>query len=128
MQFLTEIKFDAAFTFLYSKRSGTPAATLEQQVPPELKQARLQRLMDLQNEISLRRNQSWLEQIVEVLADRPSKTDPSTYSGRTVQNKIVLWPTEPEDAPGVFRRIRITSAQTFLLKGIAASERNGMQP
>jgi tRNA-2-methylthio-N6-dimethylallyladenosine synthase len=128
LQFIAEMKFDAAFTFLYSKRSGTPAATLEQQVPPELKQARLQRLMDLQNEISLRRNELWLEQTVEVLADGPSKTDAATYSGRTVQNKIVLWPTEPEDAPGVFRRIRITSAQTFLLKGTAVSERNGMQP
>ena len=128
LRFIAEMKFDAAFTFLYSKRSGTQAATMEQQVSPELKQARLQRLMDLQNEISLRRNERWLEQIVEVLADGPSKTDPATYSGRTVQNKIVLWPTEPEDAPGVFRQVRITSAQTFLLKGIAVSERNGMQP
>lgn len=57
-----------------------PAATLEQQVPPEVKQARLQRLMDLQNEISLRRNEQWLDQTVEVLADGRSKTDAATYS------------------------------------------------
>jgi len=127
LAFVAEMKFDAAFTFLYSQRSGTPAATMDEQVPHAVKQARLQHLMDLQNEISLAVNQYWVEKSVEVLADGPSKSDPSTYSGRTDQNKLVLWPTTPEDYPGRFATVRITSAQTFLLRGIAESERTGMQ-
>lgn len=128
MDFVAGMNFDAAFTFLYSKRSGTPAAVMEKQVPQAVKQARLQRLMDLQNEISARKNQYWLGHTVEVLSDGPSKTDPATYSGRTSQNKIVLWPTTPADRPGSFVNVRVTSVQTFLLKGIAESERTGMQP
>jgi tRNA-2-methylthio-N6-dimethylallyladenosine synthase len=126
LNFVAKIKFDAAFTFLYSKRSGTPAATMEQQVPQSVKQSRLQRLMDLQNEISLEINQKWLHQSVEVLADGPSKTDPMVYSGRTGQNKLVLWPKLAGDAPGSFRSIHIESAQTFLLKGAAETERIGI--
>ena len=101
---------------------------LEPQVAQSVKQARLQQLMSRQNAISLQANERWLDRTVEVLADGPSKTDPAVYSGRTVQNKLVLWPTEPDDRPGVFRQVRLTSAQTFLLKGIAVSERNGMLP
>jgi hypothetical protein len=69
LKFVSEMKFDAAYTFIYSKRPGTPAATLQEQVPYSLKQGRLQRLMDLQNEISLQANQYWVDREVEVLAD-----------------------------------------------------------
>lgn len=123
LAFMAEIKFDAAYTFLYSKRSGTPAATMESQIPLPLKKARLQQLMDLQNSISLTANQRWVGKTVEVLADGPSKTDLSVYSGRTRQNRIVLWPATPEDKPGLMRQVQITSAQTFLLRGSATCER-----
>ncbi|MBP2667258.1 MAG: miaB 3 [Firmicutes bacterium] len=128
LEFVAKIKFDAAFTFLYSKRSGTPASTMEQQVPQATKQFRLQRLMDLQNDISLDINRKWVDQTVEVVADGPSKTDASVFSGRTSQNKIVLWPKTSDDRTGCFRSVRIVSAQTFLLKGTAEAERIGMQP
>ena len=123
LQFMAEIKFDAAFTFLYSKRSGTPAATMDEQVPMAVKKQRLQRLMDQQNEISLAANQMLVGRTVEVLADGPSKTDPTVYSGRTRQNKIVLWPTDSLDQPGLTRSIKITAAQTFLLRGNVCVER-----
>jgi len=87
----------------------------------------LQRLMDLQNEISLVVNEQWVGQTVEVLADGPSKTNTAIYSGRTGQNKLVLWPTTREDQPGRFSRVQITSAQTFLLRGSAVDERTGMK-
>ncbi len=125
LSFVSEMKFDAAFTFLYSKRSGTPAADMEEQIPQPVKQSRLQRLMDLQNDIALSLNQRWVGREVEVLADGPSKTDPTVYSGRTGQNKIVLWPAAAGDQAGNFRTVKIDSAQTFLLKGNAISERNG---
>jgi len=124
LAFMAEINFDSAFTFIYSKRSGTPAAKLTQQVSPELKKLRLQRLMNLQNEISLQSNKAWIGREVEVLTDGPSKSDPNTYSGRTRQNRIVLWSALPSDKPGNIRKVRINSAQTFLLKGSAVSERN----
>ena len=123
LAFMAEIKFDAAYTFLYSKRSGTPAATMEEQVPLAIKKSRLKRLMDLQNSISLAANQNWVGKSVEVLADGPSKTDSAVYSGRTRQNKIVLWPANPADFPGKIRQVQITSAQTFLLRGEAVAER-----
>ena len=125
LSFVSEMKFDAAFTFLYSKRSGTPAADMEEQIPQSVKQSRLQRLMDLQNDIALSLNQRWVGREVDVLVDGPSKTDPTVYSGRTSQNKIVLWPAEANDQAGSFRTVKIDSAQTFLLKGNAISERNG---
>jgi tRNA-2-methylthio-N6-dimethylallyladenosine synthase len=123
LAFVAEMKFDSAYTFLYSKRSGTPAAAMENQVPLSVKKERLQRLMDLQNSISLQANQQWVGQSVEVLADGPSKTDPAVFSGRTRQNRIVLWSAQPDDLSGLIRRVAITSAQTFLLRGDAVTER-----
>ena len=128
LDFVKEMSFDAAFTFLYSRRSGTPAAELQDQISSEKKQERLQALMDLQNDISLERNRQWLAREVEVLADGPSKTDATTYSGRSSQNKIVLWPATDKDCPGVIRTIKIDSAQTFLLKGKPIGERNEANP
>ena len=77
LEFLKEIRYDAAYTFLYSKRSGTPAATMENQVSQELKKERLHKLMDAQNEISLEINQSLLNKTVEVMVEGPSKTEPN---------------------------------------------------
>lgn len=128
MAFVQAMRFDAAFTFLYSRRSGTPAAVLPDQISAELKQQRLQALMDCQNGISLEINQTWLGHSVEVLADGPSKTDATTYSGRTSQNKLVLWPASGYDRPGSVRNIQIESAQTFLLKGKPVGEREFEQP
>ena len=124
LAFVKEIKFDAAFTFLYSRRSGTPAASMSEQISDAEKQHRLQRLMDLQNVISLEMNQKFLDQEVYVLADGPSKNAPAMYSGRTDQNKLVLWPKMPDDRPGEIRALRIKSAQTFLLKGESVEKGN----
>lgn len=117
LDFIREIKFDAAYTFLYSQRSGTPAATMENQIPQATKKERLNRLMELQNEISLAINQQLLDQTVEVLVEGPSKHDPEVFSGRTGTNKIVLWDKQPDDAIGQFVQVKITKAQTWVLKG-----------
>jgi len=117
LDFVKEIRFDSAYTFLYSRRSGTPAAALKEQIPKEEKQVRLQKLMDLQNNISLDLNQMLLDCEVEVLTDGPSKNDAATYSGRTDQNKLVLWTGAADDCPGITRTLLIKSSQTFLLKG-----------
>lgn len=116
IDFLKEIRYDAAYTFLYSKRSGTPAAKMEDQVPQELKKERLHKLMDVQNEISLEINEKMLGKTVEVLVEGPSKTDENVFTGHTRTNKIVLWPHQGEQV-GDLVNVKITHPQTWVLKG-----------
>ena len=117
LDFLGEIRYDAAYTFLYSKRSGTPAATMDEQVPEELKKERLHRLMEVQNQISLEINTGLLGKNLEVLVEGPSRTDTSVWTGRTRTNKIVLWDRSGAEAPGDLASIKITHPQTWVLKG-----------
>lgn len=117
LDFMATVRFDAAFTFLYSKRSGTPADKMAEQIPEPIKKERLARLMSLQNSISYDANQAWLGKVVVVLCDGPSKTDSTVYAGRTSQNRIVHWQRQSHDEPGLLKKIRIDAAQTFLLKG-----------
>ena len=116
LDFLREIRFDAAYTFLYSRRSGTPAAQMEQQVEEDVKKARLRTLMEVQNAISLEINEAMMGKCCEVLVEGPSKTDDGIYTGRTRTNKLVLFPHTDEQR-GDFAEIRITQPQTWVLKG-----------
>ena len=116
LNFLKEIRYDAAYTFIYSKRSGTPAAEMEDQVPEDVKKARLQRLMEVQNEISLDINQALLGKTLEVMVEGPSKNDESVWMGHTRSNKIVLFP-HGQEKEGDFVQVKITSPQTWVLKG-----------
>ncbi len=86
-----DVGFDSAFTFIYSKRSGTPAARMQDQIPDDVKHARLQKLMDVQNRQSLCINKRLVGQTVEVMAEGPTEKHPETWSGRTRGNKLVLW-------------------------------------
>ncbi len=121
LDFLREIRYDAAYTFLYSKRSGTPAAEMEDQVPQEVKKARLQELMDLQNSISLEINEGLKGQKLEVLVEGPSRTDANVWSGRTSTNKIVLWEKSGSEQAGDLVQVEITQPQTWVLKGRLAN-------
>lgn len=114
-----EAKFDSAFTFMYSKRSGTPAARMDDQVPEEVKHARLETLMQVQNALSLCSNRQLEGAIVEVMAEGATEKDPGTWSGRTRTGKLVLWPQSPEVKirPGQLVQIEIESGQTWILKG-----------
>lgn len=117
LELLKTIRFDAAYTFLYSVRSGTPAATMPDQVPLAIKKERLQQLMDIQNEISLDINRQLVGKTLEVLVEGPSKNDPTRLMGRTGSNKIVLWDKKGTEQIGQLQNIAITQAQTWLLKG-----------
>ena len=116
LTFLKEIRYDAAYTFIYSKRSGTPAAEMENQVPEDVKKARLQKLMEVQNEISLEINKSLQGKTMEVMVEGPSKNDETVWMGHTRSNKIVLFPHGAEKE-GDFVQVKITSPQTWVLKG-----------
>ncbi|WP_432646230.1 tRNA (N6-isopentenyl adenosine(37)-C2)-methylthiotransferase MiaB [Mitsuokella sp.] len=116
LDFLREIRYDSAYTFIYSKRSGTPAATMADQVDEKVKKERLNQLMAVQNEISLEINQKLLGRTMEIMVEGPSKNDDAVWMGRTRTNKIVLFPHDGEQA-GDFIDVKITHPQTWVLKG-----------
>lgn len=117
LAFVKEMRYDAAYTFLYSRRSGTPAAEMDEQVDQAVKKARLQRLMDMQNENSLLLNEAYVGRTVEVMVEGPSKSDDETWTGRTTGNKIILWPHVGTEKIGDIVQVRVETAQTWLLKG-----------
>ena len=116
LAFLREMRYDSAYTFLYSKRSGTPAAAMGNQVPDDVKHIRLNRLMEEQNAISRAINERLMGAALEVMVEGASKNDPQVWSGRTRTNKIVLFPHGAE-REGDFVQVRITQPQTWVLKG-----------
>ncbi len=117
LAFVKEMRYDAAYTFLYSKRSGTPAAEMDEQVDIAVKKARLQKLMDVQNENGLELNQAYVGRTVEVMVEGPSKSDEQIWTGRTTGNKIILWPYVGTEKVGDLVDVRVDVAQTWLLKG-----------
>lgn len=116
LNFIKECKFDAAFTFLYSKRTGTVAAKSTEQVSEAVKKARLQRLLDVQNINSLQINNDLLNKIIKVLVEGVSKTSDKTYTGRSAGNKVVVFEGTP-DMVGRIVDVRIDNAKTWHLEG-----------
>lgn len=119
IDFLKEMRYDAAYTFLYSRRSGTPAAKMKDQVDEETKKARLAKLMAVQNTISLEINEKFRNKTVEVMVEGPSRTNAAVYTGRTTTNKVILWEKCGQEKPGDLLQVKITHPQTWILKGEA---------
>ena len=115
------IKFDNVFAFNYSIRSGTKAADLPDDVPKLVKTRRLKALIDLQQQITLEKNQSWIGQIVEVLVEGQEKRGGGKITGRTRLNRIVNF--EGSDSfPGSLVQVFIESASPNCLYGKAVPE------
>ncbi len=112
---LSSMRYDMLYSFIYSPRKGTPAATYEQ-VPDEVKSARFNRLLETQNAIAAEKNAPLLNTIVRILCDGASKSDPSVQSGRTEGGKIVFFRTDG-DMTGRFAAVRITKTEPFALWG-----------
>ena len=117
MTFIEEIRYDQAYTFIYSKRSGTPAAEMDNQVEDAVKHQRLNRLMEMQNSISLEINQQLVGRTLEVMVEGPSHTDDRVWNGRTDTIKLVLWQYTGKEKPGDLVKVKIQQAQTWILKG-----------
>ncbi|MFZ5649608.1 MAG: tRNA (N6-isopentenyl adenosine(37)-C2)-methylthiotransferase MiaB [Bacillota bacterium] len=96
MDLLEKVRYDTAYTFVYNKRSGTPAEKMAGQVPDEEKTRRIELLIKRQNEISLEINEAEAGKLHEVLVEGASKTNPSMMSGRTRTNKLVVFPGKEE--------------------------------
>lgn len=114
LNLVRRVQFDAAFTFKYSIRTGTKAATMPDKVNETVKKERLQRLMDLQTEVGYRRNLEYVGREVEVLFDAEGKNGIAT--GRTDTNKLVKAPAA-DGLIGTIRRVRIREAKPWSLKG-----------
>jgi tRNA-2-methylthio-N6-dimethylallyladenosine synthase len=106
-------RFDAAFTFQYSPRPGTVAADLDDQVPKEVVQERFDRLVALQESISLQRNQELVGGEAEILVEGAGRK--RDLRGRTRTNKLVH--LAGDLAPGVFADVRLTAAAPHHLTG-----------
>lgn len=113
---LRKVRFDSAYTFLYSKRTGTPAAENPYQVPEEVKKKRFEKLLQVQNAISKEINDELLGSELEVLVEGLSKNSIRTYTGRTRTNKIVNFKGSRE-LVGKLVRVRIERIQTWSLEG-----------
>ena len=113
---VNEVKYDSAFTFIYSPRIGTPAALMKDDVTLEEKEARLSRLNELVNNYSLMNNQKYQDQIVDVLITDISEKDESKVCGYTNTMKLVNI-TGGKDLIGKIAKVKITSCKSFSLDG-----------
>ena len=119
LSLLSEVRFDSVFSFLYSPRVGTPAAKMENQIPPDIKSSRLERLMTLQNGISLSINETYLGSVEEVLVSSADDSDPGSLTGRNPQNKLVHFQAASAlpVSVGQFIQVKITRAEPYALIG-----------
>ena len=117
---IRQVRYDNAFTFIYSKRTGTPAAKMEDQIPEDVKHKRFNRVLELVNEISKENNTTHQDEVVEILVEGKSKTDDTKFTGRTRQNKLVNFSVKNPDADliGKLVNVKITEAAlSFSLNG-----------
>ena len=122
LSLMREAGFDSAFMFKYSERPGTFASKhMPDNVPEEVKIDRLNRMIALQNELSLESNLRDVGKEFEVLVEAPSKRSPEEMIGRTSQNKAVVFP-RGNLRPGDFVRVRIESATSATLRAAVISD------
>jgi tRNA-2-methylthio-N6-dimethylallyladenosine synthase len=125
MDLVREVGFQQVFTFIYSKREGTPAAKIVDDTPHAVIQDRFDRLVDLVQEGAYVSNQADADRVVEVLFESRNKRDPHSVTGRTPKNQTVH-ATVPEgcDVESLFGRIgrvKIDRARTWYLNGALVS-------
>ena len=113
---LRRVEFDNIFSFIYSRREGTPAAKLDFVLTEEEIHENFNRLLEVQNEISKRKNDEYVGRIERVLVDGASKNDPDTLSGRCDSSKIVNFKGD-KSLIGKYVNVKITEAHTWSLNG-----------
>ena len=94
MDVVEKVQYDSAFTFIYSKRTGTPAAAMEDQVPEEVVKERFDRLLERVQQIAAVHAGKDVGKVVEVLVEEQNGQDASLMTGRTSQNYVVHFPGE----------------------------------
>ena len=113
---LSYVRFDSIFSFIYSRREGTPAAKLKPVLTDEEIHRNFDELLKLQNEICKEKNLEYTGRIEEVLVDGASKTNPELLTGRTDSGKIVNF-AGPAELRGHYVNVKITRAKQWSLEG-----------
>ena len=117
LEVLTRVRFDSIFSFIYSKRPGTPAAVMEDSITDEEKHRNFDKLLAVQNRISRELSDGYLNKTVSVMTEGESKTDKTMLTGRTDGGKIVNFPKYDGWREGDFVNVRIVRCSTWSLSG-----------
>ena len=121
LDLVEEVGFEGAFTFIYSPREGTPAATYENLLSEEEKHQRLNRLVEKTNEGYLKGHQRFLGQVVKVLVDGQSKNNPEYMTGYSEHRKVVNFKPIKANV-GDIVSVKITEAKTWFMNGEQVDE------
>lgn len=116
LEIMNLVHYSHAFTFMYSKRSGTLAAEMENQIALDVKKRRLQKLMSVQNQQSLVWRQKMIGKTYEVLVEGPSRTNPERLTGRTRGYELAVFNGHPE-LIGSLVNVKILDAGSWTLTG-----------
>lgn len=116
LKVVREVRYDQGFTFIYSKREGTKAAKMNEQVPREVSQKRFDRLIDEMYKIFYENNEKLLGEVVEVLVEGPSKNNEEVLTGRTRGYKLVHF-QGPKELIGKLVKVKIDTHNSFSLSG-----------
>lgn len=111
-----EVQYDSAFTFIYSRRKGTPADEMEEQIDEDVKHERFNRLVEIINASSAKNNKKYEGRIEEILVEDLSKNDDTKLTGRTRTGKLVNFPGS-KDNIGKLVKVKIVKANSFSLIG-----------
>ena len=114
MDLIRRVEYDSAFTFMYSRRTGTPAAEYEEQVPEDVKNRRFKEVLGVLNPIAIRKNKSVNGQTFEVLVESYSKTNGNMLSGRSQYNHVINFEGD-ESLLGKIVKVKITDPRNFSL-------------
>ena len=119
---LEEVRFDALFTFIFSPRKGTPAAEMEDPTPMAEKKARFQRLLDLQNRISLEKHRAYVGKTLPVLVEEENPADPNNNLNCRTDGWRLVHVAGDRNLVGQRKRVKITDCSTWSLFGEFAEE------
>lgn len=119
MKLVQDVGFDNSFSFIFSKRPGTPAANLEDDTPHEVKLARLQRLQALIDANTRKHSAAMVGTVQRVLVEGPAKKDPTQLQGRAENNRVVLFPLDDAGMllVGQLTDVRISASHDYYLRG-----------
>jgi 2-methylthioadenine synthetase len=117
MDLIADISFDQSFSFIYSKRPGTPAANFPDDISMEVKKERLNILQTRINQMASEISRNMIGNFESVLVVEPSRRNPEELCGRTENNRIVNF-TGPSSLIGKFVNLRITEAMPNSLRGV----------
>jgi tRNA-2-methylthio-N6-dimethylallyladenosine synthase len=115
LEVVEQVAYDSAFTFIFSPRRGTEAATMDGQLSHAVKRERMERLVELVQRQAQERAQRFVGRTMEVLVEGPSRTDPTKLRGRTRHNKTVNFSGVAQ--PGEYTQVEIASATSTTLAG-----------